>query len=195
MKIRKSKLLLALGLFGCSFAAQADWKLNATSSSLFYVTSKASAVSEVNTFKTLSGAITDQGEASLLIDLASVDTNVEIRDQRMSDLVFEVARFPTATVSMKVDTAALQHMPSGGTLQGSYTATVLLHGMSQEVAVDLQIIKLNADTIQVQTAKPLLIGAGLFGLTEGVEKLRELAGLTAINPNIAVTFTLNYLNQ
>jgi len=80
-------------------------------------------------------------------------------------------------------------------MSGSYTAVIELHGISQELAVDLGIIKLDADRIQVQNARPLIVAAGSFGLAEAVEQLREIAGLPAINPNVVVDFTLVYQQQ
>lgn len=188
----KTGSLSALALLTCAMSAQADWTLDGSASSLYYVTSKASAVSELNSFAGLSGSISEAGAASLVIDLASVDTKIEIRNERMRDLVFQVAQFPSATVSVSVDAAALAALPVGAATTGTYAAKVDLHGMSQELMAELQLIKLDATSVQVQTAQPLIVGAGLFGLMEGVEQLRVVAGLPSINPNVVVTFTLVY---
>lgn len=190
-----SRLLLGASLLAAAVSARADWQLDAAASSLFYVTSKASAVSEVNSFATLGGGIDAQGKATLGIDLASVQTAVEIRDQRMREIAFQTEQFPQATVSLQVDLAALDAMAAGSSTSASHTATVALHGVSQELTVDLRIIKLDADSIQVQNAKPLIVAAGSFGLAEAVEQLREIAGLPAINPNVVVDFTLVYNQQ
>jgi polyisoprenoid-binding protein YceI len=187
-----SRFLLGTSLLAAAVSANADWQLDAAASSLYYVTSKASAVSEVNSFATLGGAIDAQGKATLGIDLASVQTSIEIRDQRMREIVFQTAQFPQATVTLQVDTAALDAMAAGSSTTTSTTASLDLHGMSQELAVDLNIIKLDADSIQVQNVKPLIVAAGSFGLAEAVEQLREIAGLPAINPNVVVDFTLVY---
>jgi polyisoprenoid-binding protein YceI len=187
-----SRFLLGTSLLAAAVSANADWQLDAAASSLYYVTSKASAVSEVNSFATLGGAIDAQGKATLGIDLASVQTSIEIRDQRMREIVFQTAQFPQATVTLQVDTAALDAMAAGSSTTISSTASLDLHGMSQELAVDLNIIKLDADSIQVQNVKPLIVAAGSFGLAEAVEQLREIAGLPAINPNVVVDFALVY---
>lgn len=189
------RILLGASLLAAAASAQADWQLDAAASSLYYVTSKASAVSEVNSFATLSGGIDAQGKATLGIDLASVQTNIEIRDQRMREIVFQTAQFPQASVTVQVDAAALSAMAPGSSSTAEYTATVDLHGVSQEVTAALQIVKLDADSVQVQNARPLLVAAGSFGLAEAVEQLREIAGLPAINPNVVVDFTLVYHQQ
>ena len=129
-----------------SSAAHAEWTLDGDASSFYYVTSKAAAISEVNTFGGLSGAIADDGTATLVIDLATVNTAIEVRDQRMRDIAFKVGEFPTANVSVKVDAAALDGMAPGTLSTGSHTATVSLHGVSKDVMAELQIVKLDADT-------------------------------------------------
>lgn len=195
MFTRKLRTWQVLPLAACclaSAAAQADWSLDAEASSFFYVTSKASALSEVNNFTGLSGSISDAGEATLEIDLASVSTNIEIRDERMRDLVFQVADFPSATVQVNVDSARLDALKVGEQLDDSWDATISLHGMEQTLAAGLRVTKLADDAVQVHTLQPLLVAASSFGLSAGVEQLREVAGLPSINPNVVVNFTLVY---
>jgi len=170
----------------------ADWQLDGAASSLYYVTNKASAIAELNTFKGLSGSITDAGAASLTIDLASVDTNIEIRDERMRDHVFETGKFATASVRLLVDATALKVLPVGGVSRGSYTATLGLHGIEQELTAELQVLKLADSSLQIQTLRPLFVNAAAFGMAPGVEQLREIAGLPSINPTAIVNFTLVY---
>jgi len=195
MKQGKARIILGASLLAAAVSAQADWQLDPAASTLYYVTSKASAVSEVNGFAMLGGVVDAQGKATLTIDLASVQTNVEIRDQRMREIAFQTEQFPQATVTLQVDAAALDAMAAGSSATASHTALVDLHGVSQELTLDLQLIKLDADSVQVQNAKPLIVAAGSFGLAEAVEQLREIAGLPAINPNVVVDFTLVYHQQ
>lgn len=186
------KAITAAALMTGAMTAQAAWELDGAASSFHYVTSKASAVSEVNSFTGLSGAISDAGAASLAINLASVDTGIDIRNERMRDIVFQVAQFMEATVSVPVDAAALSALAVGDSMTGTYTATVSLHGINQEMAADLKVVKLADDSIQVSTVRPLIVGAAAFGLAEEVEQLRVIANLASINPNIVVNFTLVY---
>ncbi|MEY4640817.1 MAG: hypothetical protein RLZZ227_811 [Pseudomonadota bacterium] len=178
-----------------STGAHADWALDNEASSFYYVTSKASMVSEVNTFSGLSGGIAADGTATLEIDLATVNTAIEVRDERMREIVFEVEEYPEASVSVKVDAAALDAMAPGTSSTAAHTATVNLHATSAEFPTELQIIKLDADTILVQLTKPLLVNASSFGLTDAVEELRSIASLPSINPQVVVDFTLVYNKQ
>jgi polyisoprenoid-binding protein YceI len=189
----RSGLLVGSALL--SAGAQADWTLDGAGSSFYYVTSKAGAVSEVNTFGGLSGSIAADGTAMLMIDLATVNTAVEIRDQRMRDIAFKVAEFPMAHVSVKVDAAALDSMAPGTRSLMSVEATVSMHGVSAAIPAEVAVIKLDADTVLVQTAKPLLVAASSVGLAEAVEELRTVANLPSINPQVVVDFSLSYDKQ
>ncbi len=182
-----------LGLF--SIYAHAEWELNNADSRLYYVTSKAAAISEINTFASLSGSITNNGTATLEIDLASVDTAIEIRDQRVRDMLFETQQYPTATISissMEITRSALANLATGSSSIANYDYSLSLHGISAELNADLRLTKISDTKIEIQPAQPIIIGAGLFGLAEGVEALREVAGLPSINPNVIVDFSLIY---
>lgn len=183
-------VLISLSLF-CS-QASADWQLNSNASSLYYVTSKASAVSEVNSFSGLSGNIDEKGNAVLNVALASVDTLIEVRNERVRDMLFEVENFPQATVTLNIDIESLEEMPAGFSVIGSYQVTINLHGISKVIDTELQVTKLNAKNVQVQLAMPLILSANDFGLETGIEALREIAGLPSINGNVVVGFTLLY---
>ena len=86
-------------------------------------------------------------------------------------------------------------MEQGASITGNYDAEISLHGITQTMGVDLQVLKTDADTLQVSLARPLIVNAASFGLAEGVEQLREIAGLPSINPNVVVDFTLVYNRQ
>ena len=50
--------------------------------------------------------------------------------------------------------------------------------------------KLDADTYSAHTVKPIIISADQFGLKDGVEALREIAGLNNISLAVPVTFSV-----
>lgn len=184
--------VLFLGLAAASAPAMADWTLDGAASSLYYVTSKAAAISEVNHFTGLSGRVTDAGQATLEIELGSVATNIEIRDQRMRELVFQVDQFPSATVALQVDAAMLSALKPGEVREQQVEARLSLHGVEQTLPARVAITGLAGGALQVHNLEPLLVAAGSFGLAAGVEQLREIAGLPSINPNAVVNFTLVY---
>ncbi|MES2623924.1 MAG: YceI family protein [Pseudomonadota bacterium] len=195
MQVLHSKIPAMLFLLLAASQSHAEWALDGGASSFFYVTTKAAAVTEINSFSGLSGGISDAGKASLVIDLATVDTAVDIRNQRMREIVFQVANFPSATVSLDVDEEALSSMSAGVSTTGSYTAQVALHGMTADVLADLQITKLEDDSVLVQVARPLVVAAATFGLQAGVDELQKVASLPSITPGVVIDFTLVYRKQ
>ena len=170
----------------------AAWTLNQDDSALYYITSKAAAVSELNSFTELSGSINDAGNGSLAISLSSVDTAVDIRNERMRDIVFQVASYPIASISVQADGAMLAGMSVGETIQATFDAVIELHGIQQNMPVELTVNKQESGGLLVVLAKPLIINATSFGLAESVEQLREIAGLPSINNNVVVDFTLQF---
>ncbi|WP_217352030.1 hypothetical protein [Ruegeria sp. HKCCA6837] len=67
------------------------WTLDSDNSHLAYGTIKKNAVGEVNSFSKLSGHVTQDGHAEITIDLSSVETNIDIRNERMIEFVFRKA--------------------------------------------------------------------------------------------------------
>jgi len=78
----------------------------------------------------------------------------------------------------------------GEIAQVNAESSLLLHGLAQPLTLTLQVAKLNAETLLVASVKPLVVDAAKFGMSEGVEKLRELAGLSAISTAVPVTFVV-----
>ena len=47
-------------------------------------------------------------------------------------------------------------------------------------------------SVLVNTLEPIIVSANAVGLAGGVEKLREIAGLTSISDAVPVSFVLTY---
>ncbi len=159
------------------------WNLDKTDSSLHFISIKKGDIAEVHHFKTLSGSIADDGKASLAIDLASADTKVPVRDERMTNVLFEAKKFTTATVSMDLGKG---ERPIGRT---AIKVMLDLHGVKKEVEAQV-VVSVSDEYVSVTTVAPVIISAADFGLEAGVEKLRELAKLDAVSKAVPVTFHL-----
>jgi ABC-type uncharacterized transport system ATPase subunit len=76
----------------------------------------------------------------------------------------------------------------------SRTATVAaelsLHGQKQKLDIDVVVTKLNDDTLMLISAQPIVLNVSDFDLVQGVEKLRELAGLPSISHAVPISFYL-----
>lgn len=172
-----------------------DWVLSAGESQLSFITVKNGQVAEAHSFPGLSGSVSADGAAELSIDLASVATNVDIRNERMRDMLFDVVDFPAATVSVALDPAAFAGLKTGDSLVQPVVATLNVHGASVEVATDLAVIRLGESKVNVSTATPIIVSADSLGLAEGVEELRTIANLDSITGQVPVTFSLTFEQQ
>ncbi len=95
------------GAFAQDFLDQ-EWLLNPSLSNVYMQTVKANAVFETHQFTVVEGSVGKNGEANVKIELASIETGVDVRDVRMRFLLFETFKFPYAEISAKLDKAKLQ---------------------------------------------------------------------------------------
>ena len=176
-------------------SANADWQLDPAASDLYFMSIKATHVGEVHSFDTLSGKVDEKGAASLTIDLASVATLIPIRDQRMRDMLFQVDRYPTATVTAQIELDALVTMPTGSEIDIELEADLKFKENTSQIMTKVKVSKLNEQKITVRTIAPVVLSAGQLQVTEGLEKLREIAGLPNISFTIPVTFNLTLIKN
>ena len=183
--------LLILLLF-VAFPVYADWTLNNASSQLSFVTIKAQDVAEVHTFSELSGTVWKDGIASVTVQLASVDTLIPIRDERMREVLFNTGVFPTAGARTRLDLTTLESLTPGSS-RGVTTEIVLtISGKELPIATDLLVTRLSAEHMLVATMKPFVVNAGTVALADGVDQLRDIAGLPSISKAVPVSFVLQF---
>jgi len=128
----------------------------------------------------------------IAIDLTSVDTNIAIRDERMKEFLFETERFAVAVLTAQVDADAVAELAVGSTQALSVEGELTLHGQSEPVTLALNVVRLSDSELLAISSQPVIINAGSFDLADGVEKLREIAGLPSISTAVPVTFSLTF---
>lgn len=185
-----AKLCCALlGLFAVSSSVSAAWQLASEQSFVHFITTKNTHISEVHQFKKVTGQLSDEGHLQVQLDLASVDTGIAIRDQRMRDTLFQVADYPQATLTAQITPEQLALEP-GNLLQVQLPATLTIKAHSQAVHLMLTVARLNDGSFLATTRQPLLISASDFALKEGVDWLQEVAKLSSIDSTVPVTFSV-----
>ncbi|MGQ9659323.1 MAG: YceI family protein [Thermochromatium sp.] len=168
--------------------ALADWVLDPERSALTYVTIKSKDIPENNYFKEIRGQIDANGQANLTLMLDSVETLIPIRNERMRELLFETANYKQAELKARIDPKSLDALAAGQVQRLAAEGTLGLHGQTQALTLSLMVGRLDANTLMVATAEPVLIEASKFGLRDGIEKLREIAGLPSISEAVPVVF-------
>lgn len=175
-----------LALAAPSLADDAAWTLVPEESTVAYGSIKKDTVGEVNHFTKLSGQVSADGKVEVDIDLASVETWIDIRNERMIKLVFgEDAT--TASVSATVDMAGLQALPVGGATTSDVTGKLSFLGKSLDIETPLFIARLGEDKVLVTTAEMIMISTADLGVTGGIDELKEIAKLPSITRVAPVT--------
>lgn len=186
-------LLLSSSLLMVS-SVHAQWMLDNEESLLSFVTIKADNVGEVHSFDNISGIISDAGRMELVIELASVNTLIPIRNERMLEMLFETNLFPRAQISGQVDIASAVALNVGESRVLPVNFSLSLHGKTIDLSAEVIVIR-SAAGIIVSTLKPMIVTADSFDLVAGVERLREVAGLTRISNAVPVSFTATFRPQ
>jgi polyisoprenoid-binding protein YceI len=186
-----SIFILSLSILIASPAYSA-WKLDSSQSSLTFVSIKKGTVAENHRFKTFSGDINSNGSTSITIDLNSVDTNIAIRDQRMTEYLFEAAKFAEANFSVQLNNNDIDAITIGSSKKISVTGRLDLHGQQQEIMLNVMVAKLSEKNMMVTTLQPVIIKAEDFALVAGINKLKSLASLPSIAYTVPVSFVLTF---
>ena len=170
MTLTKRTLLPFLSALAMIFSplTYADMSLDSDQSVINFVSVKKGTVAETHTINKSSGTLTDKGELKISLDLSSVDTKIEVRDQRMKEHLFETLKFANATISANLGELST----SDGISQVKTEATLELHGVLKPIKVEVMVMR-SGDTLMAASTQPILITAADYGLEGGVAILQK----------------------
>lgn len=186
----KKGLIAGLALL-LSGHAVADWQLNNDMSRLNFVSVKSNMIGEVHHFKQLKGSLSDEGQLSIEIPLASVETLIPIRNERMQKMLFDTKMFPTAELSAKIKPELLK-LKNGQSKIITVGADLGLHGVNKLLDVEVMVTRVGKGKLLVASLKPIIIRPADFGLEKGVLALQQIAGLPGITQAVPVSFVLTF---
>lgn len=172
----------------------ADWKLDNSASNLNFVSIKKSSIAEVHHFKELNGKISKNGFAKVMIDLASVETNIPIRNERMKAKLFETSRFSSASIESKFKPELLKKLSVGDSVIEQLSFTLSLHGYTNTFTAPVRVSKTKKGLL-VSNMQPVIINASQYKLVQGIETLRNLAKLPSIATAVPVNFNLMFATK
>ena len=170
----------------------ADWTLTPDQSQLQLVSVKNAAIAEVHQFTKLNGSVDAKGQVSVVIDLASIETQIPIRNERMQTMLFDTANFATANITTKIDVAKVSGLKVGESMSLVLPCFVQLHGKEKTLDVAVSVVALAQGQLQVSSVKPVILALADFELIQGVQALQEIAKLNSIAVQVPVTFNLRF---
>lgn len=181
-------LLGSVALFAMTAgAALADghggWTSVAEDSSVSFGSVKKDVVGEVHNFSAVKGTVSDDGAVSIEIDLTSLETWIDIRNERMAEHVFQGAA--TATLAGEIDMDEVTDLAVGDVTLAYFEGTLALGGVDADIEADMLVARLAEDKVLVTTADFIMLSTADLGIDAGIDKLMELAnlpGITRVTP-------------
>lgn len=190
MNFRSGIAGVALALITSAPVLASGWALSADQSVVSFGSIKNDLIGEAHTFSGLSGAVSEAGDVSVSIDLTSLSTNIDIRDERMTEHVFKKAL--TAGITAKVDLDAIKGLAVGESMTTEVDAAMMLLGNEVDVYIDAYVLRVGEDKIMVSTNTATYLATEDLGVDAGVDVLQELAGLDSITRVTPVTLRLMF---
>ena len=172
---------LALTMTAPAFAE--NWSLIGDASKVAFGSIKKDTIGEVHHFSSLSGSVDDNGKVSVEIDIASVETWIDIRNERMQKMVLNAA--PKATISAQIDAGALSALKPGDTTTADVEGILTINGTDVEIETSLFIARLSEKKMMATTDEMIMLSMKEAGIDEGITKLMEVAklpGITRVSP-------------
>ncbi|MEL7454301.1 MAG: YceI family protein, partial [Pseudomonadota bacterium] len=106
-----------------------NYALNDAASRLSFVSIKAGDIVETHRFDRISGDVSGDGSGRLVVDLASVNTAVDIRNERMREVFFETATYPEAIITTSINPSTFEALAIGERVEQELEASLSLHGV------------------------------------------------------------------
>lgn len=199
---RKEQIMLRTMLLGMAFAtctaassSYAAWHVDSRQSTLTFVTAKSAAagtsgIEEVQTFRQVGGSVGDDGKLTFNVDLASVETNIPLRNDRLKTLLFKVADHPQAVFTGAIDARRFESLPVGSIADIALDGDLTIAGQTKPITANLRVVKLAPDELLVGTRSPVLVNLKDYGLQDGVEVLRTVMNLDVLASSAPVGFSV-----
>jgi hypothetical protein len=168
----------------------AGWAIDPEGSYVGFASVKNDLIAENHSFTLITGTIEDSGDANIVIALASVETLIPIRNERMQAILFEVAQYPDVTVTANLDLDEFTSLGLGESKTDTILLGVNLHGTDLSKNVLVKVTRSSDNSYEVTSLGPIVIHASQFALSDGLESLRKVAGLQSIDLMVPVTFDL-----
>jgi len=188
MKNSVTALCGLVALLATPVQAAGDWSLVGNDSQVAFASIKKDTVGEVHHFGDLSGSVDGEGNVVVEIDVASVETWIDIRNERIQKMVLNAA--PVVTLKATVDAAELEAMETGDTDLVDVSGVLSLNGVEMEIDTTLFIARLGEDRMMAVTDEMIMLSTADAGIDDGVTKLMQAAKLPGITRVAPVTLRL-----
>lgn len=161
----------------------ASWTSIGDQSSIAFGSIKKDVAGEVHHFENVVATVSEDGKVKIKIDLTSLETNIDIRNERIGEHVFKGGT--EATISGEIDIDEVKAIAPGDTGLIDIEATMSLAGIDIDIEAEMLVAPLAPSRILVTTSDFIFISTEDLGIEEGVDilmKLAKLPGITRTTP-------------
>jgi len=179
---RSLSIVTALALIAASPSHADTWTLSGDESKIAFGSVKKDTVGEVHHFQSISGTV-DGGKVSIEIDVASVETWIDIRNERMQKMVLNAS--PKAMLSAEINADELNGLKAGDTTTVDVEGTLSINGNDVPIETSLFIARLSDKKMMATTDEMIMLSTKDAGIDDGISKLMEVAklpGITRVSP-------------
>lgn len=184
-------LLLLLAATSCCVSA-ADWQLDSSKSSLNFVSIKNEMVAETHHFSNLAGSWSADGKVSVTVPVATLETQIPIRNERILQFVLQAEKFANITATTTVKPDMFNQLAVGESTVLNLTLALNIAGNDISLPAVIRVLKVSNSQLQATTEAPVLLNVETANLATGVAKLQELAKLNSITKFVPVTFSVSF---
>lgn len=165
-----------------------SWSLDSDASALMFGSVKNDYIGEVHRFEQLSGQVAENGAATITIALGSIDTAIEIRNERMIEHVFNFAK--DASITGKFDMQAVAGLDDGETMVLPLEAQLSFLGNTVNLTPEMFIVRISEDKVMATTESMVYVATDEIEIDAAIDKLQEIAGLDSITRSVPVVMRL-----
>jgi len=169
------------------------WTLDGEASYLAFGSIKKDKIGEVNSFSGLKGTVDADGKADVTIDLTTLETNIDIRNERMLEHVFKGAGEAQLTAQLDMD--EVKGLAVGEMAIVDVEGALSLLGVSTELDLEMVVVRLAENKVMALSNDMVFVGTEELGVTAGIDKLMELAKLPGITRTSPVTLRLVFTSD
>ena len=156
----------------------AAWTSVSDQSSIAFGSIKKDVAGEVNHFENVMATVSEDGKVEIKIDLTSLETNIDIRNERMAEHVFKGNA--EATIVGEIDMDEVKEIAPGDTGLVDIEAVLMLAGLEVEIEAEMLVAPLSPNRVLVTTSDFIFVSTADLGIDEGVDMLMSLAKLPGI---------------
>ncbi len=132
-------------------------------------------------------------DGNITVDLATWDSGLELRDDRIKETFFELALHPRVTFKLgEASGVPAEGIPVGATaVPLTVDGQLQLHGATQDVSLKLLVSRPVKEGFKLESQEALVVTASSFGMADQLEALRVLCAHESLSDEVRISLDVS----